>query len=261
MNAYDPYTYANPLQKKGRDHYDATYKSNLEKEAEWLRRNASGKADSVEWLLRRNWIKPKRILELGCGTGAILSELKRRNVAEKYYGVDYSREAIQYLSQIEPEIECTTADITENYRPFSNISSFDVVVVSHTIEHLENPIQFLRAVSRMRFGYLIAEVPLEDLLFGKLKAVIKDRTENPAGHVQFFDRPNFRRLLKKADFQIIDERLYPPVLDRSTLRFAYQEQSGRIQFQKLLTERALPILLKPVWSRLYHGHFAVLCKK
>ena len=261
MNAYDPHSLKLSSGMKGRDQYNSTYKHNLQNEAEWLRRNAAGKADSVEQLLHRNWIKPKRILELGCGTGALLSELKRRNIAEQYFGVDYSREAIQYVMNTQPGIQCAVADITQNPQPFEDITCFDVVVISHTIEHLEKPIAFLRAVNRLKFGYLVAEVPLEDLMFGRLKAMMKDRSDNAAGHVQFFHRNSFRTLLQKADFQIIDERLYPPVLDESTLHFAYQEKPGYIQLQKRLTERALPLLLRPVWARLYHGHFAVLCKK
>ena len=261
VNAPAPHSQTLTSGMKGRDHYNATYKQDLEREAEWLRRSATGKADSVACLLRRNGIKPKRILELGCGTGAVLSELKRRKVAEQYYGVDYSDEAIAYLSRYDPDVHCAVTDITENTYPFKDIDYFDVIIISHTIEHLEEPIPFLRAVNRMKFGYLVAEVPLEDLLLGKLKAMVKDRADNPAGHVQFFHRTSFRGLLRKADFEIVDEYLYPPVLDKSTLRFAYQEMPGRVQFQKLLTEHALPILLKPVWARLYHGHFAVLCRK
>jgi len=246
---------------KGRDHYNQTYQVELGKEAEWLQRTASNKADSVERLLDRNGIKPKRILELGCGTGAVLTELKRRKVADQYFGVDYSKEAIRYLSQRDPEVRCTVADITNTARPFDDVDCFDVVVLSHVIEHLENPLQFLRAIQRIKFGYLVAEVPLEDLWFGRIKARLKDRRDNPAGHVQFFHPTSFRSLLQKADFDIVSERTYAPVLDPATLRFAYHDQPLHTRGMKLFTERLLPLALQPVWTRLYHGHFAALCKK
>ena len=246
---------------KGRDHYNQTYQNELGKEAEWLRRTASNKADSVECLLNRNGIKPKRILELGCGTGAVLSELKQRKVADQYFGVDYSKEAIQYLSQRDPEVRCAVADITHTSRPFDDIDCFDVVVLSHVIEHLEDPVPFLRAIQRIKFGYLVAEVPLEDLWLGRMKSHLKDRRDNPAGHVQFFHPSSFRSLLQKADFDIVSERVYAPVLDQETLRFAYHDRPLRIRSMKLFTERLLPLLFQPVWPWLYHGHFAVLCKK
>lgn len=90
--------------RSGRDHYEAAYLDALERQAEWLCRGAGQKADSVERLLHRNRIKPESILELGCGTGAVIGELQQREVARHYYGIDYSAPAIDYLKTVFPTI-------------------------------------------------------------------------------------------------------------------------------------------------------------
>ena len=172
----------------GRDHYEAVYLDALERQAEWLRRGAGQKADSVEQLLHRNGIKPESVLELGCGTGAVIGELQQRALAQHYYGIDYSATAIAYLKTAFPTIQCTVADVMETANVFDK-DSFDVVICSHIIEHLEDPVSFLQAIGqRFQFEYLVVEVPLEDLFFGRAKALLKDRSKNSAGHVHFFFR-------------------------------------------------------------------------
>lgn len=246
--------------KSGRDYYASHYTNALEHQAEWLRRGATKKADSVEILLLRNGITPESILELGCGIGAVISDLQKRGLAQEYYGVDYSEEAIDYLRSTSSGIHCAVADIMETPNPFDR-DSFDVVVLSHTVEHLEEPLKFLRAIHRIQFGHMIVEVPLEDLLFGKIKALLKDRSKNPAGHVQFFTRRSFKKLIMAADYSIVDERLYAPWFDKETLQFAYGEAGVIKNIHKLLTEHYLPKLTAPLWIRYYHAHHAILCQK
>ena len=246
--------------KTGRDDYALKYKGDIQHHAEWLRRGAVHKADSIEMLLKRHNIKPTSILELGCGTGAVLGELQRRGIAEKYYGVDFSEEAIQYMTELYPDVHGVAADIVENPNPFGAIE-FDVVIVCHTIEHLERPMDFLNATKHMAFHSLIAEVPLEDLFFGRIKALIKDRSTNAAGHVQFFTRDSFRELLSETGLTLEDERVYIPVLSMDTIKFAHGHLSGLKYLQKLLVANVLPRLTGPLWSRLYYAHHAVLCKR
>ena len=246
--------------KTGRDDYAEKYKGDIQHHAEWLRRGAMHKADSIEMLLKRNKIRPASILELGCGTGAVLGELQQRGVADAYYGVDFSAEAIQYMTDLYPEVHGAAADIVENPNPFGDME-FDVVIVCHTIEHLEHPIEFLKATEHMKFKHLIAEVPLEDLFFGRVKSLIKDRGTNAAGHVQFFTRKSFRKLLSKSGFIFQDERAYIPVLSLDTVKFAHGHLNGPKYLQKLLVANLLPRLAGPLWSRLYYSHYAVMCRR
>src|SRR5262249_31182590 len=53
----------------GREHYRALYRHDLETQAEWHRRGATNKADSISMLLRQENVQPHRMVELGCGTG------------------------------------------------------------------------------------------------------------------------------------------------------------------------------------------------
>jgi SAM-dependent methyltransferase len=247
--------------RSGRDHYEAVYLDALERQAEWLHRGAGQKADSVEQLLRRNRIKPESVLELGCGTGAVIGELQKRGLAEHYYGIDYSAPAVAYLRTAFPNIQCAVADVMEIANVFDK-DSFDVVICSHVIEHLEDPVSFLQAIGQQfQFDYLVAEVPLENLFFGRVKALLKDRSKNPAGHVQFYTRRSFLAFIAAVQYTVVDERVYAPCLDKETLRFAYGEKGLLCYLGKVLTEHYLPKHTSHFWTRWYHSHHTVLCQK
>lgn len=202
----------------GKDHYRLLYQTELEKEAEWLRLTAVEKVNSIERLLKRNKIRPKNMLELGCGVGAVIKECQRRSLAMKYMGVDYAPEAIDYIRNHSEGIETIQGDITDS--DFYIDDTFDVVILSHVLEHLENPSDFLRVVKKsLKFSYAVIEVPLEDLIASRIKSVLRDKAANKAGHVQFFTSRTFENLLSSNGFKIVDRRTYVPILDTATMRW------------------------------------------
>jgi trans-aconitate methyltransferase len=256
----------NPVLKmpdtSGREHYRALYRHDLEKQAEWHRRGATNKADSISMLLRQQSVRPHRMVELGCGTGAVIEECRRRQLASEFVAVDYAEEAVRHLSSRAADIEVMAADITSD--DFSIAGRVDVVVLSHVLEHLEQPEAFLDAVvRRVDFDWLIAEVPLEDLPASRVKALVRDRLRNRAGHVQFFRGKTFRNLLAARGLELVGERRYVPVMDTETIEFvcAKNNESRLRRLQKLATGRWLPTLLTVPWTRLYYAHLAVLCRK
>lgn len=244
----------------GKDHYRLLYQTELEKEAEWLKHGAVEKVNSIEKLLKRNKIKSESILELGCGTGAVITECQRRSLAMKYTGVDYSPEAIDYLQKHSHGIETIQGDITDP--DFFIDDSFDVVVLSHVLEHLEDPAILLSAMKdSLRFSYAIIEVPLENLIVSRMKSILRNRTTSKAGHVQFFTARTFEALLHANAFKIVDRRTYVPILDMAAIRFVVDKDGlpKYLHLLKIFTNHYLPIMLNPLWKRIYYSHHAVLC--
>ncbi len=244
----------------GRHHYEEIYQTELELEAEWLRYGAADKVNSLEALLNRNGIRPIAVLELGCGTGAVIVECQRRGLGAEFTAVDYSKEAIKYLESQSAGIRCIAADITDPY--FRLDQCFDVVVLSHVLEHLEDPLTFLQSLrKRIRFQHLVAEVPLEDLWASRLKHLLRDRNKNAAGHVQFFTETSFQQLLASATFELKDSRRYVPISSPPVIDFVCRKD-GFSRFRTIMrkgTGYYLPRILKPLWSRLYYSHYAALC--
>ncbi len=243
----------------GRDFYAEIYAADLDGQAKWLEYGASEKADSIDLLIRQSGIKPTTLLELGCGTGAVIKECARRKLASRFVAVDYVPEAVERLRREAPEIECMTADIVD--AGFHLEEPFDVVILSHVLEHLEDNGGFLRAIkARLHFRHLILEVPLENLLLLRMKAAIVGRN-NPAGHVQFFTRKSFKLLLDEAGFAVAAERWFVPEMSAESIRFVSKKDGfGKIRtLYTLFTLCYLARILRPAWKRYWYSHLAVRC--
>jgi SAM-dependent methyltransferase len=245
-----------------RDHFRFLYSTELEDEAAWLEFGAGNKADSVQSLLKQNAIAARNILELGAGTGAVIRECQRRRLAQTYTAIDYSAEAIGFLARSTPLIRTLVADITAP--EFSLQGCFDVVIISHVLEHLGNPGRFLKSLTNMSWTYAIAEVPLEDLAAGKIRRWVTGKPPGKeAGHVQFFTAAGFDKLIEDCGLTIVDRRRYAPITEIEALRLmSRRNQVSRLKYlQTVLTGHFLPRFIGYLWSRLYYSHYAVLCTR
>ena len=244
----------------GRDFYAEKFRTEFDREAEWLRRTAKPKADSIAHLLRSAGLAPESVVEVGAGTGAVLIELRRRGVGTEHFAVDFSGEAIAEVRRLDPGVHVAVADVTDEPDPFGR-GPYDLVYASHVVEHLEEPEAFLSALRGVPAAHLVAEVPLENLPLGRLKALLVDRTNHAAGHVQFFDRASFEALVRRAGWRIVGSHTYAPQIDVDTFAFAYGESGPVRRGAKWLTERVLPRGLGSAWTTFYHAHHAVLCER
>lgn len=239
----------------GRDTYAGKYARDVERQAEWLRDGARSKADSVVSLARSD---PDSVIEIGCGTGAVITELARRGFGRLHYAVDYSGDALQFLRRTAPGIRTAESDVTRECDPF-NAGPYDVVVASHVAEHLEDPHLLLEAIRRMPHRQAVIEIPLDDLLASRLKARFRDRSNNPSGHVQFFTSSSFCRLVEQSGLRIIADHTYVPIVSMHGLRLTSRGSRWTLM-RKWCTQRALPAILKPLWRRYYYAHYALLAE-
>lgn len=244
----------------GREQFNRKYEDDLRWEADWLRAGSGMKVDAAQRLLARNGIHPTALAELGCGVGAVIEECRRRGLAGSYIAIDASTEAITYLKNRDPAIDARVADITD--AGFRLPAGVDVVVVSHVLEHLEEPQKCLHNLLLSRaVDYAVLEVPLECLPLGRLKAgLLGSRRDTSAGHVQCYTGATFRSMVRACGLLILDDDLYAPVLSQNALRLVFVKRRWPRWRRTLrtLTARHLPERLPWLWTRLYHAHYAVL---
>jgi SAM-dependent methyltransferase len=82
-------------------------------------------------LLKTNLAPGAKVLEIGCGEGLLLEEIRKTGLAVK--GIEPSKEASKRAMQ-------RNIEVTEGY--FSKAAfaeKFDAVVLSHVLEHVEDP--------------------------------------------------------------------------------------------------------------------------
>jgi len=247
-----------PPECEGKAWYSLLYQQDLEREARWLSITVREKVNSIDQLLADNGITVERVAEFGCGTGAVLLGCQQRGIGRSFYGVDSSLEAITFLRNRAPDFHLGVADITA--QDFFFPESIDLLLLSHVVEHLEEPFGFLQSIQNIDFSYALIEVPLEDLPLLQLKNRMFGRN-NSAGHVQSFTSASFLDLIRSSGFKVLDQRTYPVVLDRRGLQFLIRTEHLSLpqQVVRCAFRRYLPKYFGWFTKRFYYAHHAVLC--
>lgn len=243
----------------GRDFYAAKYADDIEHQARWLKFGAVQKAQSVYELSQRIRFIPRSVLEVGAGTGAVISKLRSLGFGSRHGALDYSAEALSFLRNSEPEVETIQGDVTALTSPLN----FDLVICTHVLEHLEFPALALDGIARnITAEYYVFEVPLEDLPMGRLRNSGAYRRKNPAGHVQFFNAASFRELIE-VQFEICEERIYHPDISAEAFEFMMKGGGtvGPKRFAKFITQRFCPAFFGPLWTRYWYAHMALLARR
>jgi 2-polyprenyl-3-methyl-5-hydroxy-6-metoxy-1,4-benzoquinol methylase len=103
----------------------------------------------VETLVRELVASPPRVvIDLGCGDGALLEEIRAALPNVECVGVDLSAPQIE-LNQRITGMRWVVADLDRAFEIPELVASADAVVASEVIEHLDHPDRFLRSTSAL----------------------------------------------------------------------------------------------------------------
>ncbi len=141
-----------------------------------------------------------RLLDVGCGPGRLLQELREQGWDVQ--GVDFSSTAVSRAQRVGLNVrqgDLLTVGFDDN--------CFDVVLFSHSLEHVFDPVATLREARRILKpgGRLLLFLPnagsAEAALFGQWWVAW-----DPPRHLFHFDKGSVTRLLDKAGFGIVEIR-------------------------------------------------------
>jgi SAM-dependent methyltransferase len=145
-----------------------------------------------------------KILDMGCGQGRLVTEISR--VTVDITGVDFDIKNLEIAKKSNQNnaIRFIYDDIVR-YVATIDDNSFDVAILSHILEHLESPEDFLK-ILRNKVLRLYIEVPdFESTLLNLFRAELKrDLSYEDADHRYEFDRFEMKALLEKSNFEIFD---------------------------------------------------------
>lgn len=149
--------------------------------------------------------KNSKIMEIGCGEGILLERLNGRY---KVWGIDFNEEAIRVARAKGLRVFPMTSDVFSAKNPELK---FDVVAFFHLIEHLENPLEFLKDVLGILNpnGFLFLSIPNPNRCMLKIG---REDWDYPPHHLTRFSKIGIKRLLERAGFQVLRD-LNQPVED------------------------------------------------
>lgn len=98
------------------------------------------------------------VLDVGCGEGFTLGRLSKEKIGKEFEGIEYDEGAIELSRKLYPRLSIRKGDIYD--LPYKN-NSFDLVVCTEVLEHLENPKKAYRELVRVSRKYILLSVPNE----------------------------------------------------------------------------------------------------
>src|SRR3989344_2579274 len=107
-----------------------------------------------------NSLKPKKILDVGCGTGSLISSL---SIQYDVVGCEYSSRALKLCKKrgVDDLVKSDAEKL-----PFGE-ENFDVVTVLDVVEHIDHDVEMLAEIRRIlkRDGHVVISVPAHMFLW------------------------------------------------------------------------------------------------
>lgn len=177
-----------------RREYDETAREYDERWSYYIR------ATTRETLARLTLPDGARVLDVGCGTGALLDRLRQLDAGDVLAGVDLSpRMLSEAVRKTDRTIPVAAADAA--HLPFSS-REFDVVVSCNSFHFFIRPEQFLSEANRvLRPGGLLLITDWCDEYWACWLCDYYLRFTNEA-HTQIFNRTEMRTLLEGEGFRV-----------------------------------------------------------
>jgi SAM-dependent methyltransferase len=226
--------------------------SDAELYSRWRALGAIGKADHVISLCARAHIQPDSTLEVGCGDGALLCELRRRGFGGRLAGVEISGAAVAIASR---RSELDSISRYDGRHLDSPDQSCDLGLLSHVLEHVEDPAALLREVARVCRAVVI-EVPLEANLSARRAG--KRAHAADVGHLQRLDRSAIRAIVARAQLELAGELEDPLPLEAHRF-FAGTPRARAVAWVKWAVRAAAHRVAPALARRLFTIHYAALC--
>lgn len=215
--------------------YDGYYVAGT---SEWREICALDKVANILALCRD--VPRHTLLDIGSGEGALLQELSDLHFADEMRALEVSTSAV---NAINGRHIASLADVRlfDGYSIPYGQGSFDLVTISHVLEHVENPRALVHEAARVGH-HVFVEVPLEDTL--------RLRCNTSIGHINYFRLETIVSLLETCGLEVVASKVTNPGLS-----YVYRGKSGRSRI------RQLALRLAPGAARhLFTYHCALLCR-
>jgi SAM-dependent methyltransferase len=218
----------------------------------WRAITGAGKAERVLRVLLALPGDGVRLLDVGCGDGAVLARIAARRSGWVLAGAEIADAAARLARERLPGADVRVYDGARLPWPDA---SFDAGLLAHVLEHVADPPAVLREVARV-CRLVVVEVPLEQNL--SARRAVKRAQAGQIGHLQRLSRADVQRLVRGAGLELREE--LTDTLTRDALRFFAEGRTGRRRADaKWAIQRVLHRCAPATARRIFTVQYVALC--
>ncbi|MDR4459368.1 MAG: class I SAM-dependent methyltransferase [Nitrospirales bacterium] len=224
----------------------------LESTQTWHIEDSPWKATQISRIISANHIHPQKIVEIGCGAGAILEELSKKNCFcnIRLEGYDISPQAIELAKERESK---RVRFFCEDPLSEAKNDHFDVLLAIDVFEHIPDYMGFLTKC-RNKADYKIYHIPLDIHVSSVLRNVFLENRYT-IGHLHYFTADSAIATLKDTGHEIVDYFYTNAAVD--LFRQHPSIKKAIANFPRLLFSK----LSVPVTTRIFGGYSLLVLAK
>jgi ubiquinone/menaquinone biosynthesis C-methylase UbiE len=202
-----------------------------------------------------------KVLEVGAGDGSVLKMLSESKFAAAYYAVEISESGVDYIRSRKIE-GLQSVEVFDGYHlPFKD-DEFDLVILSHVLEHVEHERLLLRELKRVA-KMCVIEVPRD------YKYNVDSRIKHflAYGHINVYTPSLIRYMLLTEGFNVVSDltSMIEPEVTRFNRYVNQKKPKSSIADFKITLEYGVKNMLskllgKEMQEKLANA-YTVLCKK
>lgn len=171
----------------------------LEHNPDWGAGDAPTKAQWITEILKRNWIEPVHVVEIGSGSGQILAELKTKFPDALIEGYDISPQAHAIASpKATDQLRFYHGDYFSMYG-----EAPDLLMAIDVFEHVDDYMGFLRAMKPLA-PLKLFHIPLDLSVQAVLRGSSIMRARKTLGHLHYFTKDTALATLQDCGYEIAD---------------------------------------------------------
>jgi ubiquinone/menaquinone biosynthesis C-methylase UbiE len=236
--------------------YDEFYKKHDEA---WRMLGAKYKAQHIINVCKGHEFK--KVLEVGAGDGSILKLLADQNFAPEYHAVEISASGVEHIRS-RSIVNLKSVQVFDGYHLPFNDNSFDLIILSHVLEHVEHERLLLRELKRVA-RYCVIEVPKD------YKTGVDNKIKHflAYGHINVYTPTSLRYLLRTEGFEIESDltSMIAPEVTKFNTYINQKKSKNLLSDLKINTEyiikNALVNMLGKKAKEKFASAYTVLCKK
>jgi SAM-dependent methyltransferase len=218
---------------------------------QWRLLGASDKADHIEAMCR-SLGSIETILDVGCGTGAVLEQMATRRVGSRFAGIEIGSERPKAPITGDHADKILIAGYDGKAIPYED-NSFDLAYATHVLEHVVDEREFLHELRRVARRYVYVEVPCELNLrtsYHSLQSTLS------IGHINSYTFQSFVLTLETSGLHVIKLDIF----DHSYGVYRFMSSWWKAA-AKMALRRSLLAINKRLASHIFTYHVGALCQK